>query len=77
MRIEQGYVHIPLNAGTMDGIIIEPDEHAQCARCGRTGGDVVSFRTACDWMHVHVACMEALTYTYRTGRKPRAPRKGE
>lgn len=84
MKAEQGYVHIPMTAGSHDGLTITPSESASCSRCGGHGGDMVIF--TCDMggeahtlrrMCVHVACMEALTYLYRTGRKPRAQRKGE
>lgn len=83
MREEQGYVHIPMTAGSADGLTITSSEDATCSRCGVRGGDMVVF--TCDVgtqartlrsMRVHVACMEALTYMYRTGRKPRAQRKG-
>ena len=87
MKAEQGYVHIPATAGTGDGLTITPSERDTCARCGVQGGDMVIFahtpeRCGClapgvpVRLSVHVSCMEALTYMYRTGRKPRTPHKG-
>lgn len=88
MKVEQGYVHIPLTAGSGDGLTIAPSESATCARCGVRGGDMVSFTHrpepcgclapgAMATLRVHVACMDALTYMYRTGRKLRAQHKGD
>lgn len=81
MKAEQGYVHIPASAGSMDGLTITPSERDTCARCAGRGGDMVIFTVdegafPGKRIALHVGCMEALTYMYRTGRKPRAPHRG-
>jgi hypothetical protein len=87
VRAEQGYVHLPMTAGSGDGLTITVSEREPCARCGGHGGDMIGFtytpeRCGClapgsrATLYLHVACMEALMYMYRTGRTTRPQYKG-
>lgn len=86
MKAEQGYVHIPMTAGRVDGLLITPTDRHTCARCGQVGGDMALFLASpqppadpadtTQWasMALHVACLDVLTHYYRTGRKPAGQR---
>lgn len=90
MRAQQGFVHIPMTAGQVDGLVIAPSDRHVCARCGVTGGDMALFLAAdplylvqggesakgASWktLALHVGCLEVLTHFYRTGRKPSGQR---
>lgn len=87
MRAQQGFVHIPMTAGQVDGLMIAPSDRHVCARCGVTGGDMALFLAmepsttdtpdavaSYRTLALHVGCLEVLTHFYRTGRKPSGQR---